>query len=757
MEDNSNPIKTTKKHVPKGPNQRLRQRTAILIIVILVLGFGAALTRLSFLTLVQGSSLQEAAVEQQLKDTTLPAKRGTIYDANGKVLAESASVWQVVIAPIYLKTDEQREAVAKGLSEILELDYDNVYQKTQQESYYVVVKRKIEVETRDKILELIDTLDEKYGCGNVIQLLDDYKRYYPHDSLAASVIGFAGSDEQGLEGVEYEYDSYLSGTSGRIVTAKNARGTNMPFQYEQNIEAEDGNNIYLTIDENIQSICEKYMQQGVVDNNVLNKGVCIAMDVNTGAILAMVTTDGYDLNKPYELPADEQRKIDEITDDTKKNKAQSEALSAMWRNKAVSDTYMPGSVFKMCTASMAIEENKVNDNSTFTCTGSITVSDKTMHCANTAGHGTQNFLQALCNSCNPAFVQIGQLVGMNKFREYYQGFGFSEKTGIDLPGEADDTFWAEGEMSEVDLAVASFGQNFSITPIQMITACAAVANGGYVLQPYVVSKITDVDGNVVKSVEKKVKRQIISNSTSAKLNEMLGYNTQTAGASSGYVAGYKVAGKTGTSEKIGSKTESSFGEDYIASFCGYAPADDPQIAMLVFFDTPSGGSYYGSQVSSPVFINIMSEVLPYLQVKTSYTDDELEFVDVAAGDYTGISVSEAKAAVEQDGFTYTVKGDGDTVISQIPTVSSKVSTGGNIVLYTDSNSQKETVTVPNLVGYSASEVNNVASAYGLNVSFLGAASSDGVSSAQDVAAGTSVSPGTVITVSFASSDSNVRE
>ena len=436
MEDNSNPIKTTRKHVPKGPNQRLRQRTAILIIAILVLGFGAALTRLSFLTLVQGSTLQEAAVEQQLKDTTLPAKRGTIYDANGKVLAESASVWQVVIAPIYLKTDEQREAVAKGLSEILELDYDNVYKKTQQESYYVVVKRKIEVETRDKILELIDTLDEKYECGNVIQLLDDYKRYYPHDCLAASLIGFAGSGGQGLEGVEYEYDSYLSGTPGRIVTAKNARGTNMPFQYEQNIEAEDGNNIYLTIDENIQSICEKYMQQGVVDNNVLNKGVCIAMDVNTGAILAMVTTDGYDLNKPYELPADEQSKIDEITDDTKKNKAQSEALSAMWRNKAVSDTYMPGSVFKMCTASMAIEENKVNDNSTFTCTGSITVSDKTMHCANTAGHGTQNFLQALCNSCNPAFVQIGQLVGMNKFREYYQGFGFSEKTGIDLPGEA---------------------------------------------------------------------------------------------------------------------------------------------------------------------------------------------------------------------------------------------------------------------------------------------------------------------------------
>lgn len=756
MEENNNSVKRTKKRVPKGPNQRLRQRTGILIIIILVLGFGAALVRLSFLTLVQGRTLQEDAVEQQLKDTTLPAKRGIIYDTNGKVLAESASVWQVVLAPIYLENDEQRQAVAKGLSEILELDYDNVYKKTQQQSYYVVVKRKIEVETRDKIIEFIDELDKDYKCGNVIELLDDYKRYYPHDSLAASVIGFAGSDEQGLEGVEYEYDSYLSGTPGRIVTAKNAVGTNMPFQYEQNIEAEDGKNIYLTIDENIQSICEKYMQQGVADNNVLNKGVCIAMDVNTGAILAMVTTDGYNLNDPYELPEDQQKKIDALPED-EQSKAQGEALSAMWRNKAVSDTYMPGSVFKMCVASMAIEEDKVSDDSTFTCTGAIKVGDKLLHCSNTSGHGTQNFLEALCNSCNPAFVQIGQLIGMNKFREYYEGFGFSEKTGIDLPGEAEDTFWADGTMGEVDLAVASFGQNFAITPIQMITACAAVANGGYVLQPYVVSKITDSDGNVVKNMEKKVKRQVISKETSDKMNEMLGYNTQTAGATSGYVTGYKVAGKTGTSEKIGSKSESSFGEDYIASFCGYAPADDPQIAMLVFFDTPSGKAYYGSQVSSPVFINIMSEVLPYLQIKTDYTEEELEYVDVSAGDYTGISVSEAQTAVEKDGFTYTVKGSGETVISQIPPVSSKISKGGNIVLYTDSTSQQETVTVPNLIGYSASEVNSVASTYGLNVSFSGAASSNGISSSQDIAEGTSISPGTVITVSFASSDTTVRD
>lgn len=748
MENNSN-IRNNKK-AAKGPNQRLRQRTAILIIMILIIGFGAAIARLGFLTIVQGSSLQEAAVGQQLKDTTIPAKRGTIYDANGKVLAESASVWQVVMSPIYFENDEQRRAAAEGLSEILELDYDNVYEKTTQESYYVVVKRKIEVEARDKVLELIDELSTEYDCGSVVQLLDDYKRYYPQNDLASCVIGFTGSDEQGLEGVEFQYDEYLSGTPGRIITAKNARGTDMPFQYEQSVEAEDGNNIYLTIDETVQSICEKYMKQGIADNNVLNRGVCIAMDVNTGAIIAMVTADGYDLNDPFTLPEETQKEIDKLPED-ERLEAKNEALAAMWRNKAITDTYMPGSVFKICTASMALEEGKVTDNTSFNCTGSMTVSDKTIHCHELGGHGSQNFVQAICNSCNPAFIQIGQLVGMNKFNQYYQGFGFSQKTGIDLPGEAEDTFWAEGTMTDVDLAVASFGQNFSITPIQMITAVSAVANGGYVLEPYVVSKITDSQGNVIKNVEKTVKRQAISEATSDKMNEILGYNTATAGATAGYVAGYKIAGKTGTSEKIGSETISHFSEDYIASFCGYAPADDPQIAMLVFFDTPSGDAYYGSQVASPVFINIMSEVLPYLEIKTEYTESELEYVDVSAGDYTGISVSEAEEAAKADGFTTTVKGSGDKVISQIPAVSAKVPTGGNIVLYTDDTSRDETVMVPNLVGYSPSEVNSIASTYGLNVSFSGASDTGVVSTSQDISSGTTVSPGTVITVSFSSS------
>ncbi len=747
----------SKKRAEKGPAQRLRQRTAILILLILVLGFGAAVLRLTYLTTIQSSELQESAVDLQLADTTVSAKRGTIYDANGNVLAESASVWQVVMSPVNFKNDKQRQAAAKGLSEIFDLEYNDVLDDTKQQSHYVVVKRRIESDEREKVLELIDTLKKDYSCSGVIQLLDDYKRYYPKNSLASSVIGFTGSDDQGLEGIEYEYDSYLSGTPGRIITAQNARGTDMPFRYEQNVESEDGNNVYLTIDETIQSICEKYMQKGVEDNNVLNKGVCIAMDVNTGAILAMVTTDGYDLNNPYELSAKDKKKI-KSTPKKKQAEAESAALSNMWRNKAVADTYMPGSVFKMCVASVALEENLVNEKTSFTCTGSIEVEGETIHCSNISGHGTQNFVEVISNSCNPAFIQIGQMLGAGKFRQYYQGFGFSDKTGIDLPGEAEDSFWKEGKMGGVDLAVASFGQNFTITPIQMITACAAVSNGGYVVQPHVVSKITDSKGNVIKTVDKKIKRQVISDDTSKKMNEYLEYNTERQGAAAGYISGYKVAGKTGTTEKRGvTKFESSFSEDYISSFCGYAPADDPQIAMLVFFDTPDGDAYYGSQVSSPVFINIMSEVLPYLDVKTSYTDEELGYVDASAGDYTGVSVDEAKTAVEADGFTATVKGNGSTVISQIPTVSSGLQKGGSIVLYTDSDSQSETVSVPSLIGLSPDEVNDVASAYGLNVSFSGATTSSGTSSSQNIEAGTSVSPGTVITVSFADSSSTLNE
>lgn len=734
----------------KGVNQKLRHRTMILLAIILVIGFGAATCRLAFLQVVKGESLSQKAVEQQLHDTEISAKRGTIYDRTGKVLAQSASVWRVVMAPANFKTDEQREYVAKNLSKILDLDYDEVLKETKENSYYVSVKRKIETKERNKILKLQDNLSEKYQLENVIQLLDDYKRYYPYNELASSVIGFTGEDDQGLEGLEYQYNKYLSGTSGRLISARNSQGVDMPFAYEQSVDAKDGNNLVLTIDETVQAVVEKYMQQNIITNKVYNRGCAIMMDVTNGEIIAMATVGGYDLNEPYTI-ADEtkQKEIKAITDEKKKNKAYNEALAEQWRNKAISDTYYPGSVFKIITSAMALEEGVVNaDTSTFNCTGSMLVGDRLIHCDDWNGHGTQTFEQAIINSCNPAFMQIGAKVGAAKFWEYYQAFGYSELTGIDLPGESDDQFFP-GSMGVVDLAVASFGQGFSITPIQMITAVSAVANGGNLVQPHVVKQIQDSNGNVVQNYDTKIKRKVVSSSVSKTLNTILQHNSEQRGVKCGYVAGYRVAGKTGTSEKLVDSNGDGV-EDYIASFLGYAPADNPKYAMLMFFDTPTGDNYYGSVVAAPVFSQIMEEVLPYLEVETEYTDSERKDLDAIAGQYVGLSTEDAQQQISDEGLTPVVKGSGSKVIAQMPESNSTVPKGGTVVLYTDKSSAKETVEVPNLLDMSLSDVNSVASQYGLNVSVKGTSSTsgDGISTKQSIAEGTKVSEGTVITVTF---------
>lgn len=763
-----------------GASQMLRKRTVWLIILILLFGFGAVITRLAYLQLIAGEELQQKAVEQQLSDTTISAKRGTIYDRNGKILAQSASVWQVVLAPAHFDNDEQREYVSSELAKILDLDKDDIFEKSKQKIYYVSLKRKIESEQQKQILKLMDDIEEKYGLSNVIALLDDYRRYYPYSELASSVIGFTGSDDQGLSGVEFQYDEYLTGSPGRLITAANANGTNMPFDYSQNIEAEDGNSVVLTIDETIQSIVEKYMKKGIIDNDVYNRGVCIAMDVNNGEVLAMATVDGYDLNDPFTISKDDREKINKIDKDyliengyydnqstadqalsteellTKaKNEAESTALSKMWRNKAISDTYYPGSVFKMVTLSMALEEGLVNDKSSFSCPGSYKVYEKTIHCHNINGHGTENYKEALWNSCNPAFIQIGQLIGVDKFWDYYRAFGFSQKTGIDLPGESEDIFFSEdGSMGPVDLAVASFGQNFSITPIQMITAAAAVVNGGKLVQPHVVKQILDSDGNVVENISTDTKRQVISAEVSKEMCGILEQNAISGSGKNGYVAGYRVGGKTGTSEKL-SDSNGDGVDDYIASYCGIAPADNPKIAMLVFFDTPLGGNYYGSFVSAPVFASIMSEVLPYLEIDAQFTEEEASNIDTTTGAYTGLSVTEATRRINADGFDVTIKGEGSTVIAQIPQTGSTIPTGGTVVLYTDNDSIAEKVTVPNLVGYSLYDVNYIAASYGLNISVTGAvSSSDSESVTQSLSEGTEVSPGTVITVTFSSGGIN---
>lgn len=740
-----------------GSNKTIINRSKILLVILLIIGFGLAIARLFYFSIIRGDELQQRAYSQQLNDTTISAKRGTIYDTNGKILAQSATVWQAVLVPKYIKTDEQRTYIAQRLSEILDLDQETVYNKTKGNTYYSVVKRQVETAEKDKIVKLVEELDEKYDLGDAIYMIEDYKRYYPYGDFASTIIGFTGSDSAGLEGIEYQYDSYLTGTPGRIITAKNANGTDMPFEYEQKIEAEDGNNLVLTIDENIQHIMEKYLQQGIEENKVTNRAVAIMMEVETGAVLGMAVEGGYDLNEPFTIA--DKSIAEEIAGlpASEQETAENDALARQWRNKAIADTYYPGSVFKVVTSCMGWSEGVITDNSSYSCSGSYIPFEgaNAVHCHNTAGHGIQSYTQALCNSCNPAFMQIGQAVGAEKFWEYYQAFGFSEKTGIDLPGEQSDIFFGDGtgEMAPMDLAVASFGQNFAITPIQMVTAVSAIGNGGKLMQPYVVREITDSEGNVVESRAPVVKRQAVSEEVTQKVIAAMEENAATGSAKNGYVAGYKVAGKTGTSEKKVYNADGS--QQYIASYCGFAPADDPKVCLLVYFDTPTGDSYYGSAVAAPVFANIMGEVLPYLNVETKYTEEEISQMDTTADNYVGMAAGEAEALVQQGGFTAIVYGEGDTVISQVPTAESRLPQNGTVVLYTDEASMSDDVVeVPDLTGMSVADANSTASYYNLNISIVGSnADGEGISYSQDIAVGSKVKSGTVISVNF-QQDSN---
>lgn len=735
-----------------GSNRTIISRSKKWLVVLLLVGFGLAIGRLFYFSIIKGDELQKKAYSLQLRDTTISAKRGSIYDTNGKTLAQSATVWQVVLAPAYFKTDEQRTYVAQKLAEILDLNQNDVYEKTKENNYYSVVKRKVETAEKEKVLKLSKELAKKYDLGNVIELIEDYKRYYPYGDFASTIIGFTGMDGVGREGIEYQYDTQLTGVPGRVITAKDVHGTEMPYKYEQKIDAQDGNNITLTIDETIQHIMEKYLQQGIKQHKVQDRAVAIMMEVKTGAILGMAVEGGYDLNDPFTIAdSSTQKEIDKLPN-SEKEAAEVEALQKQWRNKAVADTYYPGSVFKVITSCMGWSDGVITDSSTYTCTGSYIPFEgaSAIHCHNTAGHGTQTYKQALSNSCNPAFMMIGQAVGAEKFWEYYQAFGFSEKTGIDLPGEQSDIFFGDGsgKMQPMDLAVASFGQNFAITPIQMVTAISSVGNGGKLMQPYIVKEITDSDGNVVESKTPIVKRQVVSEEVTKKVIDAMEENATTGSAKNGYVAGYKVAGKTGTSEKKIYHNDGS--QEYIASFCGFAPADDPQVCLLVYFDDPVGDSYYGSAVAAPVFANIMSEVLPYLNVEAEYTEEEIAQMDTTAENYVGKSISEAESLVSSGGFTPVVMGSGDTVISQVPTAQSRLPQQGTVVLYTDEESMNDDVVeVPDLTNMTVAQANSTAAMYNLNISVVGSnADGEGISYSQGIKAGSKVKSGTVISVNF---------
>jgi stage V sporulation protein D (sporulation-specific penicillin-binding protein) len=727
----------------KGTTVRMWRRTVIVLLLMIVVGFGSVVFNLARLQIVEGEELKRRAVDNQVKDTVLTAQRGTIYDRNMKVLAKSATVWQVVLEPAYI-TDENRDLIATGLSEILDMDKNVILEHSQKKTYYDVIKRKVESDVKDKIVEFKD----KNNITNGIRLIEDYKRYYPYGTLASTVLGFTGTDSQGLAGVEAEYDSELTGVAGKLVTAKNAIGTDMQYDYEQEIPTQDGHSLVLTIDEVVQHILEKNLEEGLINNKVQNRGCGIIMDVNTGAILAMAVKGDFDPNDPFTI-ADQALadKIAQMPDGEEKTKALREAQQAQWRNKCVSDTYQPGSVFKMITGAAAMEENLVSENTLFDCPGYLKIGDRIIHDWRRSGFGQLTFAEGICQSSNVVFMKVGNMLGPDLFFKYFDAFGFTTKTGIDLPGESRSIYYTADQLKPVELATSSFGQSFTITPIQMITACAAVANGGYLVQPHVVDRILDSNGNIVKTADTTPKRQVISNDTSRRMSAILQQDATTGTAKSGYIPGYRVAGKTGTSEKQEIKTS----KEYIASYCGFAPADDPQVAMLVFYDEPHGNSYYGSYVSGPVFLKTMSEVLPYLGVEPKYTEEEMQKLDAQAPNVTGKTVSEAKNVISGAGLTPQIYGDGETVISQVPQAGKSIPKGGRVVLFTDQESQQKTVVVPDFVGLTLAQVNERAAEAGVNISVSGAAltgTTNAVSSLQDIEAGTKVSPGTVVTVSF---------
>ncbi len=743
----------------KGAAITLWRRSTITMMIIIILGFGTVIARLVYLQVYQSEDLQKRAVEQQLHDTTVSAKRGNIYDCAGNVLAQSITAWDIVLAPAEFDDDDEegRKVVAEGLSDILKIDKDDMLKKTHENSYYVMLKRKADAELKDKVLAFSNKIYEENKISGVIQLIENYKRYYTHDNFAASILGFVGSDNQGLDGIEYQYNEELNGNTGRIVIAQDAQNNPLPYQYEQKIEATDGYSLMLTIDENIQAIMEKYVRETIKEFKVSNRGCAIMMNVKKGAILGFACEESFNPNDPYTIKDKEKEKqIKELPED-KQDEAYSKALSAQWRNKGVSDTYVPGSVFKMITASAVLSEGKVKpDEKVFECDGAYVPYEgaSAIPCWLSLGHGQQDIGTALCNSCNPAFMQMGNMLGREKFYEYFVAFGFGEKTGIDLPGESNSVFFNQaGEpagMGLMDLAVASFGQNFKITPIQMVTACSAIANKGKLMQPYVVSQIIDSNGNVVKATEPTVKRQAISENVAAQICSFLETNAKSGGATNGYVAGYRIGGKTGTSQKIvdedGNETK-----DYIASFCGIAPCDDPEIALLCYFDTPDPDiNYYGSAVAGPCFRNIMTEVLPYLGIEKVYSDDELKQLEVSVGTYDNMEVAAAKKKVEETGLKPKVVGNGKTVIGQNPAAYSGIPKGGTVVLYTDEESRKTKVKVPDFRNCSLSDVNYLAATNDLNVCIVGSSMEDSQSYAksQDIAPDTEVEPFTVVTVVF---------
>ncbi len=760
-----------------GPNRMMLRRTLFLLSVCGIAAFLVLGARLYQIQIVQHDEYEAAAIAQQVRETTVSAARGTIYDRNGVVLAMSAGVDTVYISPAEIERyDEDKEAIARGLSEILGVDYETILKKAgNTNSWYEVVARKVEEDVAEQVRQF------KSDGGYVgIKIESDTKRYYPNGSMAAHVIGFVGLDNTGLGGIESRYDSVLSGESGYVMRSTTAAGTDMLYSsYEDYVDARDGDSISLTIDAVIQNYVEKHLAQAVEDYDIQNGAAAICMEVDTGAILSMVSLGNFDLNDYQTISAEAEAEISSTAQsEDEYNELYALAQQQQWRNKAISDTYEPGSTFKIITLAMALEEGVVSENSSFYCGGSMNVLGRgtPLKCWKHGGHGSQTLTQAVQHSCNVAFVNIGQLVGEEKFYEYAEGFGFIErtadtsqqltaKTGIDLGGESGSIWWSEDVFCNPEnlsqLAAASFGQTFNITPIQLITAVSACVNGGNLMKPYLVQSISDSEGSLISQTEPELVRKVISEDTSAAvcriLEQVVGDQVEGTGHNA-YVAGYRIGGKTGTSTKT--TKEISGEKEYIVSFIGFAPADDPEIAILVLLDDPSSesGIYIsGGQMAAPVVGKMMADILPYLGVEPEYSDSELAAADRAVPDVSGMSLTEARSALTEAGLNCRVIGEGDTVTDQLPRAGAVIASGSEVLLYAGQSPSPVEETMPDLRGLSYEAAIEKLRGLGLYVT-AGNGVTDAQSeliSGQSIAPGENVEHGTVIEVTLYKNESSM--
>lgn len=725
------------------------KRILIMAVVIIFL-MTTTVARVFYLTIVRGEELSEKAETQQLKDTEITAMRGTIYDSNGNVLAQSASVWNVFIDPLNIK-DKQRDLIVDEFANLFGYDADEkkeFYDRTTHQNHYELVEKKVENNIKEKLSKFVSK-NELGGCIGTEQTT---KRYYPYGTLASSIIGFTGSDDQGLSGIEAYYDEQLTGTNGRIITAKDAKSNNIANDYETSIAATDGDSIVLTINQTIQYYLEKGLRETM--NEYQAKGAYgVVMNCNTGAVLAMSSLPDYDCNEPYKLTYSKDKKaIKKLSDKTAKQEAESAAVQNQWRNFTVSDTYVPGSVFKTFVASAALEENVVNLNTTYNCTGSIQVDKYKMKCHYHPGHGTQTLTQGLENSCNPFFITIGQKLGVHNYFKYFDAFGFTQKTNIDLPGEASPQYYKEDQYGIVELSSASFGQTNSLTPIQVCTGLCAIANGGKLLQPYLVSSIVDANGKTVKKTETREIRQVISADTSEKVRKMMKSVVDNGTGKNGYVAGYSVGGKTGTSTKLG-ESKNGEGDKYIVSFGAIAPSDDPEIAMLIIVDEPNQ-DLGGGALCAPIAAQVTQEAMNVLGIEPKYNDSEMKDLSKQTPNVVGKSLDEAKKTLEENNLNFVVVGDDSTVTRQCPSGADTIPNGGTVYLYTD-DSEKQTVNVPNFNGLTVNEAKDLASSSNLNIQIAGNSMSSGtvVAYRQSEETQAKVEKGTVVTVTFKNTQS----